>query len=107
MARTPLKQGLWLTLLDEGDEATPVACDVVERSGGRLVLEALIPPQVYPVTFREARLRLDGHFLGHVRFKEPIVTETHQPMDLRLEFPLEPEIVRGNAGVERLLGPAT
>lgn len=92
-ARMPLKRGLWLTLFDEGEEATPVACDVVERGADRIVLEALVPPQVYPVTFTEARLRLDGEHLGKLRFPEPIVTVTHEPMDLRLEFPLQAEVV--------------
>jgi hypothetical protein len=99
----PLKQGLWLTLLDEGEEATPVPCVIVDRSAERLVLEALIPPQVYPVKFVEARLRLDGHFLGKLRLTEPIVTVTHELLDLRLEFPLRPDLVQGNPGVERIL----
>ena len=86
-----LKQGLWLNLLDETGEATPVACDVTERRPGLWVLEALVPPQVYPVTFTSARLRLDGHHLGLLRFPEPMTTTTHQPMDVRLEFPVNEE----------------
>lgn len=84
-----LKRGLWLTLLDESGEATPVACDVVEKRAGMWVLDALVPPQVYPVAFYSARLRLDGQHLGHLQFREPRVTITHQPMDLRLEFPVD------------------
>ena len=91
----PLKRGLWLTLLDEAEEATPVACEVVERSDAALVLEAMVPPQVYPVTFVEARLRLDGEYLGKLRFPEPIVTVTHEPLDLHLEFPVSPERMNG------------
>jgi hypothetical protein len=86
-----LKRGLWLTLLDEAGEATPVACDVDERAGGNWVLQALIPPQVYPVRFVAAQLRLDGHHLGRLQLPHPIVTVTHEPMDLRLEFPVSPE----------------
>ena len=63
----PLKRGLWLTLLDEAGEATPVACDVIRRSPGCWTLEAMIPPQVYPVRFVSARLRLDGQHLGTLR----------------------------------------
>jgi hypothetical protein len=86
----PLKRGLWLTLLDEADEATPVACDIAERRSDVWVLEALVPPQVYPVKFLSARLRLDGHFLGMLRFPQPVITVTHEPLDLRLEFPVDP-----------------
>lgn len=92
----PLKQGLWLTLLDEAQEATPVACEVVERRPDQLVLEAMVPPQVYPVTFVEARLRLDGEHLGKLRFPEPIVTVTHEPMDLRLEFPVSAAVLEAH-----------
>jgi hypothetical protein len=84
-----LKRGLWLTLMDEAGEATPVACTVDERREGCWVLEAMVPPQVYPVAFVSARLRLDGHHLGALPFPEPIVTVTHQPLDLRLEFPVD------------------
>lgn len=90
-----LKRGLWLTLLDEADEALPVACDVVERRKGCWVLEAMIPPQVYPVQFVAARLRLDGTFLGLLRFSEAVTTVTHEPMDLRLEFPVEESRLAG------------
>jgi hypothetical protein len=84
-----LKRGLWLTLVDEGDEALPVACDVAERRDDRWILEALVPPQVYPVNFVAAQLRLDGQHLGQIRFAEPLVTVTHEPLDLRLEFPVD------------------
>lgn len=84
-----LKRGLWLTLLDEAGEATPVACDVVERRDGIWILDALVPPQVYPVEFHAARLRLDGQHLGHLTFPQPRTTVTHEPMDLRLEFPVD------------------
>src|SRR3954463_10478405 len=85
----PLKRGLWLTLLDEAGEATPVACEVVEQRPGCWKLEAMIPPQVYPVTFVAARLRLDGHHLGATRFPEPIVTVTLKPKDIEIEFPVD------------------
>ncbi len=91
----PLKRGLWLTLLDEAQEATPVACDLVERREELVVLEAMVPPQVYPVTFLEAQLRLDGEHLGKLRFPEPIVTVTHEPLDLRLEFPIRAGALSG------------
>lgn len=84
-----LKRGLWLTLLDEAGEATPVACDVVEKRPDVWILDALVPPQVYPVAFYSARLRLDGHHLGQLQFREPKVTVTHEPMDLRIEFPVD------------------
>jgi hypothetical protein len=83
-----LKRGLWLTLIDEAGEATPVACDVEERRAELWVLEALIPPQVYPVCFVAAELRLDGFHLGRLRFTAPIVTVTHEPREMRLEFPV-------------------
>lgn len=83
-----LKRGLWLTLIDEAGEATPVACDVEDRLPGRWILDAMVPPQVYPVTFVAAELRLDGAHLGRMRFPEPIVTVTHEPMDVHLEFPV-------------------
>ncbi|HTE16782.1 MAG TPA: hypothetical protein VK689_00200 [Armatimonadota bacterium] len=86
-----LKSGLWLTFVDEAGEATPAECKIVEREPGRWVLDAVIPPQVYPVTFVSARLRLDGDFLGMLRFPEPITTVTHEPKDLRLEFPVNEE----------------
>jgi hypothetical protein len=85
----PLKRGLWLTLTDDAGEATPVACEIAEQREGLWVLEALVPAQVYPVTFCSARLRLDGHHLGLTQFETPIVTVTHQPLDLRLEFPID------------------
>jgi hypothetical protein len=86
-----LKRGLWLTLVDEAGEETPLACDVEERRPGSWRLEAMVPAQVYPVCFVEARLRLDGQFLGRLRFEEPIVTVTHEPMDLSLEHPVSEE----------------
>lgn len=92
-ARMALKRGLWLTLLDDGEEATPVACEVVERRPDMLILEALVPPQVYPVTFVGARLRMDGEHLGKLSFPDPIVTVTHEPLDLRLEFPVNTELL--------------
>ncbi|HEU4754848.1 MAG TPA: hypothetical protein VFU47_17195 [Armatimonadota bacterium] len=88
-----LKRGLWLTMLDEAGEATPVACNVEERRPGLWILEALIPPQVYPVRFEAAQLRLDGHHLGRLQLPQPIVTVTHQPLELRLEFPVNEERV--------------
>lgn len=87
----PLKRGLWLSLVDEAGEATPVACTVEERRNGVWVLEAMVPLQVYPVQFVSARLRLDGHHLGFLKFKEPVVAVPHEPMELRLEFPIDPE----------------
>lgn len=93
----PLKRGLWLTLIDDADEAYPVACDVSERRSDVWVLEAMVPPQVYPVRFVAARLRLDGNFLGMLRLPEPFVTETHQPMDFRLEFPIDQRRLSGTA----------
>ena len=83
-----LKSGLWLTYMDETGEATPAECKIVEQHPERWVLDAVIAPQVYPVTFVAARLRLDGEFLGSLRFAEPITTVTHQPKELRLEFPV-------------------
>lgn len=83
-----LKRGLWLTLIDEAGEATPVACDVEARREHEWVLEALVPPQVYPVQFVAAELRLDGQHLGRLRFPQPLVTVTHEPMDVRLDFPV-------------------
>ncbi|MFN3653174.1 MAG: hypothetical protein ACK47B_26635 [Armatimonadota bacterium] len=85
-----LKRGLWLSLIDEGGEATLVACDVLERNDSHWRLEALVPPQVYPVTFVAARLRLDGHFLGLIRLPEPQTTVTHEPMFLTIDFPVDP-----------------
>jgi hypothetical protein len=85
----PLKRGLWLSLLDEAGEATPVACEVEERRADAWVLEAMVPPQVYPVTFVAAQLRLHGQHLGRMRLGEPITTVTHEPLDLRLEFPID------------------
>ena len=85
----PLKRGLWLSLLDEAGEATPVACDVIERKPDRWVLEALVPPQVYPVTFVAARVRLDGEYLGQARLPQPITTVTHQPAEVTIEFPID------------------
>lgn len=85
----PLKKGLWLSLLDESGEATSVSCEVAARRVGCWTLEALVPPQVYPVAFYAARLRLDGHHLGHLDFTDPIVTVTHEPLELRLEFPVD------------------
>ena len=93
----PLKHGLWLTLLDEAEEAFPVACDIVEQRPGLWILETLVPPQVYPVRFVAARLRLDGNFLGMFRFPEAITTVTHQPLDIRLEFPLDEARVSSTA----------
>ena len=84
-----LKHGLWLTLVDEGEEATPVACDVTERRPGCWVLDAMVPPQVYPVRFVAAQLRLDGQFLGMVRLPQSVTTVTHQPLDFRIEFPVD------------------
>jgi hypothetical protein len=77
-----LKQGLWLTLVDEAGEETPVACEVTERRPGRLRLLALVPWQVYPVRFVAARLRLDGSFLGRMQLP-------HQPLELTLDFPID------------------
>jgi hypothetical protein len=88
----PLKRGLWLSLIDEGGEAFPVACSVEERRPGAWVLEAMIPPQVYPVHFVSAKLRLDGRHLGQIRFPEPVATVTHEPLELRLEFPVGEEL---------------
>lgn len=85
----PLKRGLWLTLIDDADEAYPVACEVTEQRPDLWVLEAMVPPQVYPVCFVAARLRLDGNFLGMVRLPQPVVTVTHQELDFRLEFPID------------------
>ncbi len=85
----PLKRGLWLTLIDEAGEATPVACNVVEHTEHHWVLEALVPPQVYPVTFVAAQLRLDGHHLGRLRLEQPLVTRTHEPAEVRLDFPVD------------------
>lgn len=82
------KRGLWLILMDEAGEATPVACEVAQRCGGRWRLAAIVPPQVYPVTFVAARLRLDGHHLGFLRFPAPITTRTHEPLDLDVDFPI-------------------
>jgi hypothetical protein len=93
----PLKRGLWLTLIDDADEAYPVACDVTERHDDRWVLETMVPPQVYPVRFVAARLRLDGNHLGIYRFPSPLVTVTHQPMDVRIEFPIERQRLSGSA----------
>ena len=84
-----LKRGLWLSLVDEAGEETPVACDVSERRPGAWRLVAMVPWQVYPVRFVAARLRLDGVFLGMMRFTEPIITVTHEPLDLSLDFPLD------------------
>lgn len=84
-----LKRGLWLTLLDEAGEETPVASDIAERRPGVWRLEAMVPWQVYPVQFVAARLRLDGHFLGRMNFPSPIVTETHKPLEITLEFPVD------------------
>jgi hypothetical protein len=92
-----LKQGLWLTLVDEAGEATPVACDVASRSDGHWVLEALVPPQVYPVTFLKAQLRLDGCHLGQIQFSTPITTVTHEPLDVRLDFPVDEKLVEACA----------
>jgi len=83
-----LKRGLWLTLFDEAGEATPVACDVDEQRPGLWILEALVPPATYPVTFVSARLRLDGYHLGLLRFAQPILTATHEAKEVRLEFPI-------------------
>ena len=83
-----LKRGLWLILLDEAGEATPVACDVEERDPALWVLDALVPPQVYPVTFVAAKLRLDGYHLGLLKLQKPITTRTHEPFDVQLEFPI-------------------
>lgn len=80
-----------MSLVDEAGEATPVACDVAERRPGVWMLEALIPPQVYPVTYVSAQLRLHGHHLGRMELAFPIVTRTHEPMDLTLAFPVTPE----------------
>ena len=91
----PLKRGLWLTLIDDADEAYPVACDVAERREGAWILETMIPPQVYPVRFVAARLRLDGNFLGLLRLPDPLQTVTHQPLDVRLEFPIDPRRLEG------------
>jgi len=91
----PLKRGLWLTLIDDADEAYPVACELSERRPELWVLEAMVPPQVYPVCFVAARLRLDGNFLGLVRLPKPVVTVTHQPMDFRLEFPIDARRLNG------------
>lgn len=87
----PLKRGLWLSLVDDAGESTPVACDVAERRSGAWVLEAMVPWQVYPVTFTEARLRLDGNFLGLLKLDPPITTVTHEPLDLTLDFPIDEE----------------
>jgi len=85
----PLKRGLWLSLVDEAGEATPVACSIEERRPGIWVLEAMVPPQVYPVHFVSALLRLDGQHLGRLRFPQPVTTVTHEPLELRLEFPID------------------
>jgi hypothetical protein len=82
------KRGLWLILLDQAGEATPVACEVTRRNCGTWHLETTVPPQVYPVTFVAARLRLDGHHLGLLRLSPAITTRTHEPLDLELEFPV-------------------
>lgn len=103
--RSALKRGLWLTLLDDAHEATPVACEVVERRADLLVLEAMVPPQVYPVTFVEAQLRLDGEHLGKLRLPEAIITVTHEPLDLRLEFPVRTEVLeRSGKGIRTAAG---
>lgn len=94
-----LTRGLWLTLIDEAEEALPVACEVAGRGEGEWLLEATVPPQVYPVTFVAAELRLDGHFLGRLRLEQPVTTVTHEPLDLRLRFPVPAErlaTVRGS-----------
>lgn len=91
----PLKRGLWLTLIDDADESYPVACELSEQRPDLWVLEAMVPPQVYPVCFVAARLRLDGNFLGLVRLPEPVVTVTHQPLDFRLEFPIDARRLNG------------
>jgi hypothetical protein len=87
--KMPLKRGLWLSLLDEAGEATPIACEVIDRQPGRWTLDVLVPPQVYPVTFVSARLRMDGDFLGFTNLPEPVTTVTHRPLSLRLEFPID------------------
>lgn len=91
----PLKRGLWLTLIDDAGESYPVACDVTERRAHSWILETLIPPQVYPVCFVAAHLRLDGDFLGLLQFTQPFQTVTHQPLDIRLDFPVEPHRLAG------------
>ncbi|MGV3720053.1 MAG: hypothetical protein ACO1SX_04005 [Actinomycetota bacterium] len=93
----PLKRGLWLTLIDDAGESYPVACDVSERRPDLWVLDAMIPPQVYPVCFVAARLRLDGNFLGMLRFAEPFETVTHQPRDVRIEFPIDARRLEGTS----------
>ena len=85
----PFKRGLWLSLLDETGEETPMACEVVEQRLGMWILDAMVPPQVYPVTYVHAQLRLDGSHLGRIRLPEPLTTVTHEPKDLYLEFPLD------------------
>ncbi|MCC2670700.1 MAG: hypothetical protein K0Q72_3171 [Armatimonadetes bacterium] len=93
----PLKRGLWLTLIDDADEAYPVACDITDQQQDLWRLEAMVPPQVYPVRFVSARLRLDGNHLGMLRLPEPVVTVTHQPMDLSLDFPIDQRRLNGTA----------
>jgi hypothetical protein len=90
-----LKQGLWLTLLDQAGEATPVACRVAERRPGLWTLDARVPPQWYPVTFVAAQLRLDGRHLGMLRFPEPITLDAHRQNDLHLDFPVDEAQVDG------------
>jgi hypothetical protein len=93
----PLKRGLWLTLIDDAGESYPVACDVTDRRTDLWILETMIPPQVYPVCFVAARLRLDGNFLGMLRFPEPFETVTHQPRDVRIEFPIDARRLEGTS----------
>ena len=88
------KRGLWLSLLDEAGEATPIACEVEERRTGRWVLEAIVPPQVYPVTFVAAELVLNSQHIGMHRLPAPVTTVTHEPLELRIEFPVKEELLQ-------------
>jgi hypothetical protein len=97
----PFKRGLWLTLLDEAGEATPIACEVDERRPGTWVLEAMVPPQVYPVTFVAAELVMNSQHIGLLRLPEPVTTVTHQPLELRLEFPVKEDLLARAVAAER------
>jgi hypothetical protein len=89
------QRGLWLSLIDTAGEETPVAGEVSERRDGLWILEAMIPPQVYPVTFVAAVLRLEGRHLGRAELQQPITTVTHEPLDIRIEIPVrDPEGAR-------------
>lgn len=89
----PFKRGLWLVLEDHAGETIPIAADVTERRPGLWVLEGMAPPQVYPTSFVAAHLRLDGEHLARLVFERPLVSVTHQPLDIRLEFPIREELL--------------